>query len=218
MALPEDLIKEIERLGENVATFEWIANSEGLDFARTFAASIARTARLFEKWFPRLEDFHEQQCKVRVDKTDSRIAESINRILLPKIVDAERVPQRNSFTATIFTAPFCAHEILKENWPGDYPNSVILTPEETERWHKIYDEQSDDWWFTFQDWDVTVNPPGDSFWLEHCEYSVPPDSQSLLVIWGLQWGSLAGGHQAELWHLPENGLEVLLGSLGDITC
>lgn len=219
MTLPPDIIEEANRLGESVKAIEFVAKSEGVEFARYFLSRISDSSKAFNEWFPQLKAFADSKradLPIPTRQGLKGLDQAILDILAPKIVDAERVPIRNHFTAAIFTAPIVAHSILQVEWPSTYRNPVFLTPQELREWNEIYSGPEDSaWWYAFQDWDVVANPQPDSFWMEHCRYAVGDDSIPLLVSWGLQWGSMAGGQTAELWQLrPDQSIE-LLGSLGD---
>lgn len=142
------------------------------------------------------------------------------RILEGKIRDSERVPCDGDFTAAIFTAPIHVLDCVIALWPSTYRNAVFLTPDELRAWRTIYEAEEpdqDSWWFVFQEWDVQLNPPSDSFWLEdsaaHCDAGMTP----VLIVCGLSWGSLAGGQRAELWSIAESGSERFVGIVGDVT-
>lgn len=217
--LPADIVEEASRLGESLKAIELVADSEGIDFARYFLSRLSDSARVFEEWFPRLTAFADakrSEHRLPFEQDLTTLDCAIRQILEPKVVGAERVPVRNHFTAAIFTAPIVMHSLLKIEWPAAYPNAVFLTPMELREWNEIYTGPEDScWWYVMQDWDVVANPEPSSFWMQHCRYAIPDGSIPLLVSWGLQWGSMAGGQRAELWHLPQGGTAQRLGSLGD---
>ncbi len=105
-------------------------------------------------------------------------------------------------------------------WPATYKNPIFLTPAELNEWRAIYDKEEQDkdsWWFVFQDWDAEWEPAEDSFWLKHKEFKTPDGSTPLLIVHGLYWGALAGGHRAELWGIDGQGLGHMVKILSDIT-
>lgn len=218
--MPAEMLKELERLGESPVLIEQIGNRHGAESARNFVESLVESAVWFDKWFPKLQAFA-ASCREEVPfpttASLSPIDQAVQRILIPKITDAGRVPQRGNYTAAIFSAPLSVLPFVTSDWPSSYPNAVFLTPDELMRWHEFYGEGDDaPWWYCFQDWNAELDPPSDSFWLDGASYSVPPECHSLLVSWGLQWGSLAGGSQSELWCVDRAGTERLLGPLGSI--
>lgn len=220
MELPQDMLDEIERLGESPERIKWVAREENLDFARYFLKNLTESSQLFDKWFPKLKDFERAKRAAAPIPADDQLTPndvSAKRILQPKIAPAERVPQSGNFCAAFFTAPLAVLPLVNNEWPSQYRNAVFLTPDELREWNSQYDEPEDaHWWYCFQNWDVEFDPPSDSFWLEHCDYAIPPSALTAIATWGLSWGSLAGGIKAELW-IIENGTETLLGDLGDVT-
>ncbi len=140
-------------------------------------------------------------------------------ILEPKIRDAERVPCSGNYTAAFFAAPFHVLPFVVSQWPSRYRHPVFITPDELAEWRKIYDAEESDqesWWYVFQDWDAQLNPSPDSFWLRDAPVKIPTDVTPTLIVWGLCWGSLAGGHRAELWGIDRTGNESFLQDVGDV--
>jgi hypothetical protein len=219
LELPQDMLDEIERLGESPERIKWVAREENLDFARYFLNSLTESSQLFDKWFPKLKDFERAKRFDSPIPSDDQLSANdlvARRILDPKIAPAERVPQNGNFCAAFFTAPLGVLSLVTNEWPSEYRNAVFLTPDELSDWHAQYDEPDDaHWWYCFQDWNVEFDPPSDSFWLEGSEYTIPNGASSAIATWGMSWGSLAGGVTGELWCI-ENGLERRLGDLAMI--
>ena len=217
LELPQDMLDEIERLGESPERIKWVAREENIDFARFCLKSLTESSQLFDKWFPKLREFErEKRDAVPIPSDEQLTANELiaRRILEPRIAPAERVPQRGNFCAAFFTAPLAVLPLVRNEWPSEHRNAVFLTPDELQEWNAQYDEPEDaHWWYCFQNWDVEFDPPGDSFWLEHCEYVVPDNATAAIATWGMSWGSLAGGVTAELWCV-ENGTERCMGDLG----
>lgn len=87
-------------------------------------------------------------------------------------------------------------------------------------WRSLYDAEEtdqDSWWYVFQDWDAQLNPSADSFWLRDMSVQHDIGITPALIVWGLCWGSLAGGHHAELWGIDHAGNESFLQDVGDVT-
>ena len=214
------MLVEIERLGESPEHIEWIAREHGSDFAQFFLKGLTDTSKLFDKWFPRLKAFESEKRAANPFLSDEQLSSRdlmARRILEPKIVNAERVPQRGKHCAAIFHAPLAVLPLVTKHWPSEYSNSVFLTHEELREWEENYIEAEEvHWWYCFQDWNVEFDPPEDSFWFEFSDYVIPEGASSAIATWGLSWESLAGGMKAELWCI-ENGTERLMGNLGDVT-
>ncbi len=221
--LTTDMIAEIERLGLSQAWFQWVVDEEGLDFVRFGLAQRTKEAALFEKWYPRLKTFVAEKrihSPLPDVKTLARDEASTLRILEPKIRDAEHVPCRGNFTAAFFSAPLHVLPCVMSDWPSTYKNPVFLTPEELVEWRSIYqanEPDQDAWWFVFQDWDADWQLKEDSFWLRDHAFHVADGLKPLLVVCGMYWGSLAGGHRAELWGVDEHGDGSFIEFLADVT-
>ncbi len=141
-------------------------------------------------------------------------------VLKDLIRDAEHVPCGGSFTAAFFSAPLHVLPCVMAEWPSTYRNPIFLTPTELKEWRTIYEQggiDKDSWWFVFQDWDADWNPEKESFWLENEEFKTSDGSTPLLIVQGLYWGSLAGGHRAEMWGIDVNGHGRLDRLLSDVT-
>ncbi len=224
MKLPEDMIGEIERLGEHRKLIERIADDNGLEFTRGFLQGITDSAALFEVWFPQLQEFVEharQSNPIPAESDLTPIDLAYRRILQPRIASAERVPQRNNFTAAIFTAPLAVLPIVMSEWPSTYRNSVFLTPDELSEWHMIYDRPWYDWelpwWYVFQHWEIQSNPSLDAPWHKIATKGVAEHATPLLVKWEICWGPLFGGNEAELWCVDADGCETHVDDLWDET-
>ena len=220
LELPQDMLDEIERLGESPERIKWVAREENLDFARYFLDYLTESSQLFDKWFPKLQDFERAKRAAAPIPSDDQLSTNdliARRILEPKIAPAVRVPQSGNFCAAFFAAPLPVLPLVKDEWPSQYRNAVFLTPDELREWNAQYNEPDDArWWYCFQNWNVEFDPPSDSFWLDYSDYVIPDGALSAIATWGLSWGSLAGGMNAELWCI-ENGVERLMGDLADVT-
>ena len=221
--LTPEMCAEIDRLGLDRGWFQWVVDEEGLDFGQFALSQRTKESRRFDKWYPRLSEFaaaKRSQSPLPTNDAIGLLDAATLRILEPKIRDAEHVPCKGSFTAAFFNAPLHVLPLVTISWPSTYRNPVFLTPDELTEWRQTYDSEEDDresWWFVFQDWNAEVNPSSDSFWLRDTTIE-PADGHTLVLItWGLCWGSLAGGHRAELWGIDADGNESFLQDLGDVT-
>ena len=221
--LTPEMGAEIDRLGLDRSWFQWVVDEEGLEFCRYCLMQQTKSSELFDKWYPRLCEFvaaKRRETPLPVGGSMELLDAATQRILEPKIRDAERVPCRGNYTAAFFTAPLHLLPIVAAEWPSSYRHAVFLTPDELAEWRKIYTAEEPDqesWWFVFQDWDAQLNPSSDSFWLRDVPLPRASGITPVLVVWGLYWGSLAGGHRAELWGIDQAGNEAIVQDLGDVT-
>lgn len=216
-ALPDSMLAEVDRLGEDRSLLERLAESEGLEFARSLLGDLSTASELFDKWYPRLTQFASAKRGLLPLPADDALTSSekaARRILHPKIVNAERVPARNHFTAALSSAPLSVLPLVMAEWPSMYRNAVFLTPEETAEWHGQYDEPSDaPWWCVFQSWDFECFPWDE---LSGLDPSRMPGTFPLLITEGLAWGCLAGGGRSEWWASGPDG-ESLITIANDTT-
>ncbi|HUG66910.1 MAG TPA: hypothetical protein VMM76_04100 [Pirellulaceae bacterium] len=221
--LTSEMYAEIDRLGLERSWFQWIVDQDGLEFGQFALSQTTKRSHLFDKWYPRLTEFATAKRRQAplpdrnsIDVTNA----ATRRIIEPKIRDAERVPCRGNFTAAFFTAPLHILPFVISEWPSTYRHPVFLTSDELTEWRYIYNAEETDqesWWYVFQDWDAQLNPSSDSFWLRDMALPQIDGTTPVLVVWGLCWGSLAGGHHAELWQIDDGGKEVFLRDVGDLT-
>jgi hypothetical protein len=221
--LSTDMLNEIGRLGLSRDWFDRLVKDEGLEFAGFCLDARSKEAALFEKWFARTKDFV-SQCREKNPFPDSENLNFHDRaslsVLRDMINDAEHVPCSGNYTAAFFTAPIHILPYIKREWPSTYKHPIFLTPTELKEWRTIYDIEEQDkesWWFVFQDWNAEWNPDRGSFWLENEEFTVNEGATPLLIVHGLYWGSLAGGHRAELWGIDGNGEAQMVKILSDVT-
>ncbi len=222
-SLSPEMCAEIDRLGFERSWFQWVVDEEGLKFAAYCLSQRTKEASLFDKWYPRLAEFantKRSQTPMPMSETLGLFDAATRRILEPKIVNAERVPCGGNFTAAIFTAPLHVLPFIVTQWPSNYRHPVFLTPSELTEWRQTYDAEEDDqesWWYVFQDWDAELNPSPDSYWLRDTKIECVSNLTPVLIVHGLCWGSLAGGHHAELWGVDISGQESFLQDLGEVT-
>lgn len=203
MNLPDDILVDLQRLGRDAERYSLIAEREGIEFLRRFVAKLVSSARLFDEWFPRLTAFAtSKRIETPIPSEDSLspIERAWIRILEPKIVAAEHVPVGDARTAVIFIAPLPVLGIVRAHWPGQVANAVFLTPSESAEWHSLYEHDVNAfWWFAYQWWGITEQIDESSIWFFDRTPQIPSGIVPWVVTWGLQWGDLAGGENAELW-------------------
>jgi hypothetical protein len=214
---PAEMLAEIERLGEDRADLEYWARQEGFEFARLMLEDTAYEAALFDKWFPRLQEFADEMRLANPlpdERTLSSLDRAIRRILQPKIQNQEVLPQHRKYRVPIFTAPLAVLPLVIAHWSATYTNPIFLTADEACAWGKLYDAPDDaPWWNFYYNWTATPNPSADDFWMKGSG-PVPTGTMPVLVRWGTCVGSLAGSWLIELWCVDTNGVETLVEDLG----
>lgn len=221
--LTAEMCEEIDRLGLERGSVQWVVDQEGLELGRYFFAQRAKEAKLFDLWYPRVVEFatlKRSQWPLSLNGALGPIDAATLRILETKIQNAERVPCRGNFTAAFFSAPPHVLPLVASLWPSNYRHPIFLTADELAEWQMRYRSEEPDQessWFVLQDWNAQVNPSADSDWFRHAPLQVPDGLTPVLVTWGLCWGSLAGGQKVELWGIDPDGGEKLIQFLCDVT-
>ncbi len=218
--LTDEMRAEIVRLGLEVESFERQAKRRGLRETRSLIQAYSDSAVQFEAWYPHLQRFVAEKRAanpVPEEKALSAVDLAIRRILRPKIMKAERVPQGGWFEATIITAPLAAFSLVTSAWPASYRHPVFLTPEELCEWLRQYDDPEHHlWWYQVQWWDAQLDPRHLDLMTEGINYTIPDQAVPMVIRWGIKWGVTAGGEQSELWCVDRDGHETMIGDLGRI--
>ncbi len=225
--LTPEMCAEITRLGLDHERFQRVVDREGIAAARSRLAHDAREARLFEKWCPRVREFvAAKRESVPFPKRDSLdvVCSAICRILEPMIREAERLPRGRKNAVNFFVAPLYILPFVAKQWPAEYPNAILISPEESREWWDIYeaekgpDERDDDFsWYVKYWWIAEANPPLDLECLQRIRHRVTDGVIPVLVTEGLQWGMLAGGSTTVLWEIDGSGTENRIGPVWDET-
>lgn len=225
--LTPEMCAEIDRLGLDRERFQRIVDREGIAAAQSSLAYDAREARLFEKWCPRVREFvaakRERAPFPERDSLDL-VSAAICRILEPMIREAERLPRGRKNAVNFFVAPLYILPFVAKQWPAEYPNAILISPEESREWWDIYeaekgpDERDDDFsWYVDYWWIAEANPPLDLECLQSIRYRVTEGVIPVLVTEGLQWGRLAGGTTTVLWEVDGSGTEKYIRTVWDMT-
>ena len=197
MSIPQDLADELLRFGEeSILVRVRMCKSEGLFYLRNFVERLTESAALFDQWYPRLIAFAATKRQAHPFPSEHALSDfdrAVRRIVASKVPIAEHAPARPFRSATIFTAPLVALEVVQSGWPGQPPNAVFLTPDELREWDEVYSHpESAFWWFCFQWWNVDFDP------LDRTHLAFGRSSprsrrrDTLAVTHGLLWGSQAG--------------------------
>jgi hypothetical protein len=207
--IPHDFAEHLFAMNEDPLIYRKIAWRENADFHRGYIDKIAENNDLYQKWSPKLFEFA-AQCRVdqpippESSLSDSDRAKQL--IYEAKIKKAERLPQKQSRNkVTVCRMPLVAISVAQKLWPGENDDTVILTPEEQSKWDEIYSHPKDTfWWIIDYWWSIDDSPEqkwtfGDVAFYNWNDNEIPEGSSPWLVLSGLQWGSLFGGSDTELW-------------------
>lgn len=212
MSLPQEALQRLAQLGytagPNLQFWQSLWQSQGESFFWGFLQAEEHAAVEYRLWFPRLQEFA-AECRraTPVPSVDSLspAEREQHRILLAKMEEfAKSEDSRCVFgpkpnQAAILTTTRVGLPAASHVFAGT--DAVLLLEEEKERWFaKVYPGVGERfWWYSFAWWSLRE---GLSAWDEgHIResYPLPPGGSYWSVACGVQWGSLAGGENAEVW-------------------
>jgi hypothetical protein len=220
MSLGADTLERLARFGytSEAELRHWreVAELEGRGFVEGYLDRLEEAATEYHRWFPRLQTYADE-CRraVPVPAVDqfSIDEREQHRILLAKMrgfvgsEDSRCVLARRPFQAAILSTTRVGLAAAAEVFGGS--GAVILEESEREHWFRgVYRPDPEAfWWYAIAWW--TLREPTD---LELAELQCPPlprGSSYWEVISGVQWGSLAGGANHELWRWDGERAEPL---------
>jgi len=212
VALNAKAVERLARLGYATEAdrrfWEGLWQSEGEAFFWSFLRNEEKAAREYRRWFPRLQDFA-AQCRREapapaVDRL-STIEREQHRVLLAKVrefaasEDCRMILDRKPYQAAILCTTRVGLGAAQEVF-GASP-AVILTEAEHERWQsEVYPVKREAFsWYAWAWWTIREGLPDEDEASIRQDYPIPEGCSYWLVESGLQWGSLAGGANRELW-------------------
>lgn len=212
MALNEKAMQRLARLGyvQDAELTFWrdLWQSEGESFFWFFLRKKEKATEEYRHWFPQLQAFAagcRQAVPVPPVDSFSAIEREQYRILLMKMQEfaasedrrgiLERKPNRAAILSTTRAGLAAAQQVF-----GD-TGAILLQEEERDRWfseiYSIDDEAF--WWYAFAWWYIREGLTGRDEETICREYPIPEGGSYWIVNNGVQWGSLAGGANHELW-------------------
>ena len=212
MALSAEAVQRLARLGystdADLEFWRWLWQSEGESVFWGFLGKSEQAADEYRHWFPRLQAFA-AACRraLPVPAVDSFSApeREQHRILLAKMREftasgdrrcvVGRKPHQAAILSTTRVGLAAAEEVFGES------GAVSLEGSERERWlsevcpvnHEAF------WWYAFAWWTLREGMAGDDEASIRQHYPIPEGCAYWVVVSGVQWGSLAGGANHELW-------------------
>ena len=212
MALSDKALRRLAQLGyvdeADLTFWRGLWQSEGESFFWVFVHKAEEATEQYRRWFPRLQAFAaecRQAVPVPTVESFSAVEREQYRILLAKMqefVASEdrrcllgRKPSQAAVVSTTRVGLAAAEQVFAGS------GTVLLQTEERERWfsevcpvdHEAF------WWFAFAWWSLSEGLA--SYDAENIRglYPIPEGSSYWVVVSGVQWGSLAGGANHELW-------------------
>jgi hypothetical protein len=181
--------------------------SEGESFFWQFLRSEEKAAEEYRQWFPRLQEFA-ADCRRAVPvpaldtfSTAEREQYRVLRAKMQEFAASEdrrcvlgRKPHQAAILSTTRVGLSAAEEVFAE------AGAVLLREEERERWFAdVYPGVGDKfWWYAFAWWTLREVQPAEADEVVR-SYAIPEGCLYWVVTSGVQWGSLAGGANHELW-------------------
>jgi hypothetical protein len=206
--VPRDIAERLAALNEDPADFREMAWQHGADFLPGFIDKLEQRNTLYREWSPRLRAFADM-CRadrpLPVEQSLGDCERAKQGVYAEKLSRNRPAPGRDG-TVAICSMPLIAMAVAKRLWPQDDGRTVLLTPEEDERWNEMYSHPEDAFqWFAHFWWTIDDSaerecslPDGRSFarWDEN---AVPAGESPWLVTVGHCHGPLAGAGYQELW-------------------
>jgi hypothetical protein len=212
MALSTNAMQRLARLGyitdAELKFWRGLWQSEGESFFWGFLRKEEESATEHSRWFPRLQAFA-AECReavpVPVIDSFSAIEREQFRVLLAKMLefaaseDSRCILERKPHQAAILSTTRVGLAAAQKVFGGS--GAVLLQDEERERWlsevHPV--DQEAFWWLAFAWWSLREELPGEDEERIRRDYPISEGSSYWVVVSGVQWGSLAGGANHELW-------------------
>jgi hypothetical protein len=183
-------------------------DSEGESVFWVFLRKKEEAAEEYRRWFPRLEAFA-SDCRraVSVPAVDNFSATEWEqyRVLLAKMQEFAAsegrrcILERKPYQATILSTTRVGLVAAQQVFGGT--GAVLLQEEERERWFaEVYPVDHEAfWWYGFVWWSLREGLAGEDEENLRGLYPIAEGSSYWVVVSGVQWGSLAGGANHELW-------------------
>jgi hypothetical protein len=211
MAFSAEVIRRLNRLGFVTEDHLEFWRSMWVEDEPVFWVHLRKEEERTEEyrhWFPRLQEFA-AECRRRIPvpgiESFSLAEREQYRILIAKMskfAESEdrrcvfdRRPNQAAILWTTRIGLTAAEEVFGRS------GGVILEQSEQERWFRevcpINLEAH--WWYAFAWWTLTEGLTGKDEALIRENYPIPESCSYWIVESGVQWGSLAGGADHELW-------------------
>jgi hypothetical protein len=212
MALSDKAMQRLAQLGyageADLEFWRELWQSEGESFFWFFLSKREKAAEEYRRWFPRLQAFA-VECRRAVPvptvESFSAVEREQYRVLLGKMqefVASEdrrcilgRKPNQAAIVSTTRVGLAAAEQVFAGS------GAVLLQEEERKRWFsEVYPIDPEAfWWYAFAWWSVRERLAGEEEESICGHYPNPEGGSDWIVVSGVQWGSLAGGANHELW-------------------
>lgn len=212
MALSENATRRLAQLGYvgDAALKFWqgLWESEGESFFWGFLRKEEEAAQAYSRWFPRLQAFAaecRQAAPVPAADSLSPTEREQYRVLLTKMQafaaseDRRCILDRRPNQAAILSTTRVGLAAARHVFGGT--GAILLEEQERERWFsEVYSVDHEAfWWYAFAWWSLREGLAGEDEERIRRHYPIPEGSSYWVVVSGVQWGSLAGGANHELW-------------------
>lgn len=212
MSLPQEALQRLAQLGytseQDLPFWRRLWQSEGESFFWIFLKSEEEAAAEYRLWFPRLKEFATECRKaVPVPSADafSAVEREQSRILLTKMEefakseDRRCVFGRKPHQAAILSTTRVGLAAAAQVFAGT--GAILLLEEERERWFaEVYPGVGEKfWWYALAWWTLREGLAGQDEDYIRKSHPLPAGGSYWVVTSGVQWGSLAGGENGEVW-------------------
>jgi hypothetical protein len=212
VALSAEAEERLARLGyatdADLRSWRWLWQSEGESFFWFYLRKEEEAADEYRRCFPHLQVFV-TECRRAVPVPDvksfSAAEKEQHRVLFAKMrefaasEDRACVLARKPHQAAILSTTRVGLAAAEEVFAGS--GAVILEESERDRWlfelfpvnHEAF------WWYAFAWWTLREELAGEDEASYRQHYPIPEGCAYWIVESGVQWGSMAGGANHELW-------------------
>ncbi len=201
--LPSELLDRIKALGQDPDLFLEMTWCDGVPYTLGFLNKIEESQKLHDHWAPRLRAFA-KQCRLDAPPPSPAALAPRDLAKLPiyeaSIRRSERITPSRRSEALFCSIPLIAIPVALRCWPGEDERTVVLTPDEWNKWQKIYKHPDDAfWWFSDVWWRIDDPPNPGAPGMDGKKLTLPEGETPWLVTAGLMMGPMSGGSTSELW-------------------
>jgi len=222
VVLSDKALRRLARLGYTTEVelqfWKGLWQSQGESFFWGFLRKEEEAAEEYRCWFPRLQAFA-AECRravpvPAVDTFSAREREQY-RVLLAKMQgftaseDRRCILERKPNQAAILSTTRVGLAAAQQVFAGT--GAVLLQEEERAHWFaEVYPVDHEAfWWYAFAWWSICEGLAGEDEERIRCHYPIPEGNSYGVVVSGVQWGSLAGGADHELWRWDGQSAEFI---------
>lgn len=190
--LPANLIERLVALNKDPAYYRHVAWEHGIDFLKYCIEDLQQRHASYRTWLPRLRAFADD-CRITrplPDETSLSLAEREQQRIYGQTMERERPGSEER--VALCRMPLIAMPVARRLWQGREESTVLLTPDEAERWNAMCLNSEEIHWLFDHCWWIIDDAPQQ-------EFAVPPGEQAWILDWGECGHPRAGRGYNDLW-------------------